>query len=370
MPLIHKIILITLCIVMSACICVAFIRNHVSHSSKHIICCVAGKSGGHIIPCLTLAQQETINQPHANILFFSSSYPLDSALLADNAAVSLHVPLAITSVQSGLLAYPTRLWQLLIAFMTSIRLLYQYPPTTIITTGGIVAVPVCIAGSMLGIPIELYNLDAIPGKAARCLAPLAQTVHVCFAQTQRSFSGKNCVISSYPVRFSPHEKSLSRTHACAHLGLNPSKKNLLIIGGSQGSVQINNAIKHMLETGTLTDLQIIHQTGSTDDTDWQKWYASQGIDAYAFAYKHSLAPCYAAADLIISRAGAGSLFEIDFFEKPCIIIPLEADTTDHQVDNAYAFQAQYAHPCTVVRHAELEANHALLASLIQKFLTR
>jgi UDP-N-acetylglucosamine:LPS N-acetylglucosamine transferase len=105
--------------------------------------------------------------------------------------------------------------------------------------------------------------------------------------------------------------------------------------------------------------QIIHQTGSRDQTDWHALYKRNNIPAVVFDYRDAIAPCYVAADLIISRAGAGMLFEILFFEKPSIIIPLEATTTSHQIDNAYAMNTEHPTLFTVIQHQALADQNAL-----------
>ena len=365
MALIYKLIFCTALII---CLIVG-IRFHVRHKTTSTICCVAGKSGGHIIPCLTLAQRyKQEHTPDAQILFFSMNSPLDFSLLAHNAAVTYHIPLALISSPSRIISAPILALKLARAWCTSIYQLYDHAPSVVITTGGIVGIPVCLAARMLGIPIELYNLDAVPGKAARWIAYIAQTTHVCFTQTKTAFGNCQCTVCQYPVRFSRQDVQLSRVDACQRLGFDPHKKTILIIGGSQGSQFLNNAIKQIVATKNLLNLQIIHQTGAPDDAHLHAWYQSRTVPAVVFSYRDDIATCYAAADLIISRAGAGSLFEIAFFEKPSIIIPLEAQTTDHQVDNAYAFQAQYPNACTVIRQKELELDPRQLYELIREKL--
>ena len=116
------------------------------------------------------------------------------------------------------------------------------------------------------------------------------------------------------------------------------------------------------------NIQIIHQTGSIDDTDWQQLYASKNIAAHVFSYHPDLALMYAAADLMICRAGAGTLFEIKFFNKPCIIIPLMTNTTTHQVDNAHAMASEYPELFHTVVQSNVEKNPAILHTLILNML--
>lgn len=337
-------------------------------NKKNNICFVAGKSGGHILPCLTLAQQHKTNNPESNILFISTDAPLDISILNDKSHISHHITLPLGTFSSTPLYRQFQmLWKLIQSFYTSVHHLRKHKTEKVISSGGLVALPVCLAALLLRIPIELYELNAVPGKAIKTLAPTAHTIHICFAQATKYFT-KQCMHTPYPVRFDATYKQLSKEIACKELGLDPHKKTLFIMGGSQGSIQLNNEIKKYIETSNAhNNLQIIHQTGSRDQTDWYALYARNNIQAIVFDYRDAIAPCYAAADLIISRAGAGMLFEILFFEKPSIIIPLEAQTTSHQLDNAYAMATQHPTLFTIIRQDAL-TDQSVLHNHLDNFL--
>jgi UDP-N-acetylglucosamine--N-acetylmuramyl-(pentapeptide) pyrophosphoryl-undecaprenol N-acetylglucosamine transferase len=116
-------------------------------------------------------------------------------------------------------------------------------------------------------------------------------------------------------------------------------------------------------------MQFIHQTGSTDETDWKQLYTSKNITAHVFSYNPELALLYTAADIIICRAGAGTLFEINFFNKKCIIIPLKTATTDHQVHNAIAMSADYPDLFEYILQDDIEKNPTLLFSRLNTLLS-
>src|SRR5690242_18761037 len=124
---------------------------------------VAGKSGGHIIPCLTIAENMCArDNERFNVLFFSSSTDIDKKILANNSLVSHHIMLALSTRAGSLLK---TIWHAFSSFVMSFFYLCKYKPQEIITTGGIVAIPTCVAGFILRIPITLCSLDAMPGKA-------------------------------------------------------------------------------------------------------------------------------------------------------------------------------------------------------------
>lgn len=332
-----------------------------------IICFVAGKSGGHIIPCLTIAQNHIVDEQPKNILFFSANTPLDKTIISDSILVSWHIMLPLISRTRSLFI---TMWHIFYSFILSFFYLSKYRPESIITTGGIVAIPTCIAGFILRIPITVYSLDAVPGKAIQALTPLATSIITPFSNARRYFPAHKCIVAPYPLKYHDKENIIKKCTVQEQLGLSPEKKTVLLLGGSQGSIFLNGCMKQWIMSSSFPreTVQIIHQTGSVDTTDWKQFYTVHNVTAHVFSYHSNLVLMYAAADLIICRAGAGTLFEVKFFNKPCIIIPLKTDTTTHQVDNALAMVDEYPHLFCAIEQDNLQNNPAMLHSLINKKL--
>jgi len=284
---------------------------------------------------LTIAQENNTDNAQQHLLFFSSNTPLDTKILAHNPAVTWHIPLPLSSRAQS---FVKTFFSLFFAFISSFFYLCKHRPEKIITTGGIIAIPTCIAGFILRIPIIIYSLDAVPGKAIKALTPLASFIVTCFASTQQYFPARKCSVVSYPIKYTKNDNLINQDCAQKKLGLSPNKKTIVVLGGSQGSLFLNKCIKQWVTDPSYdaNAINLIHQTGNADPTDWNNFYQSHNVTAHVFSYHHDLAHMYTAADLIICRAGAGTLFEIKFFNKRCIIIPLKTATTSHQVDNALA----------------------------------
>lgn len=333
------------------------------------ICYVAGKSGGHIIPCLTLANNSLIHGKKKNILFFSANTPLDKTILSPNQHITWHVMLPL-STRAG--SYIKTMFNACYSFMLSFFYLCRHRPAEIITTGGIVAIPPCVAGFILRIPITLYSLDAIPGKAIQFLAPLATSIVTPFASAAKYFPAQKCSVAEYPIKYNSIPFIIDRQAAHQELNLSPVKETILILGGSQGSLFLNKCIKQWVQDPSFSadTTQIIHQTGSIDNTDWQQFYTSHNVTAHVFSYRPDLALMYTIADLIICRAGAGTLFEIKFFHKPCIIIPLKTNTTTHQMDNARAMIQEYPQLFHMLEQNDVEKDPAVLHALISKLISK
>lgn len=332
---------------------------------------VAGKSGGHIIPCLTLASNYKRKDACAQNVFFSTHYPLDIQLIANHHAIDEQIIQRLTSINYyNPLSYLRAINQLIKAYRESVHILKKYNINRVISTGGYNALPTCVAAYLLRIPIELWELNVEPGKALRMLAPLASTINICFAQTQSYLKKYPCTVAEYPIRFSVTDKK-NKEHARAQLSLASQRFTVFILGGSQGSRTLNDTIKKVFEQNPqlAQQVQCIHQTGSTDRETLQDWYKKVQIPALVFDYRDDIASLYSAADLVLSRAGAGALFELAFFEKSCLIFPLNAQTTNHQNLNALAFVQQYPHLGIVIA-AEHQKNHELIARHIRNTLLK
>jgi len=324
---------------------------------KKTICCVAGKSGGHIIPCLTYIQyHSTIRDNH--ILFFSTKSQIDSMIMKSFPVTVKHVPLAFDGIptKKTIFGYLRLLVQLTITTLKTLFYLLYDRPKKIISTGGYVAVPVCLIGYLLKIPIELFELNAVPGRAIIFLARFASVIHTCFPEAKNALKDYKTDSINYPVRFS-HQAIPTRKAALENLNFSDTKKTILILGGSQGSLFLNNLIQTACTSSDdfFKNIQIIHQTGECE-LSIKEFYSLRGINSCVFSYTPSIEQFYPAADLVICRAGAGTLFETLFFKKKAIIIPLEARTTDHQVDNALSFQTHHPELFTVLRQNELLDN--------------
>jgi UDP-N-acetylglucosamine--N-acetylmuramyl-(pentapeptide) pyrophosphoryl-undecaprenol N-acetylglucosamine transferase len=307
---------------------------------KNYLCFVAGKSGGHLLPCITKAKKIVEHNPAITILFFSTNTHLDNELLQKYPFIQEHISLPLTSLaQKKILTYFHFIRTFISSFFLSFTVLYKKKPSKIISMGGSVSLPVCFAGKLLNIPIELFELNAVPGETIKTLAPFSTSITTCFNEAQKHFTQK-CFMAEYPLRFDK-SKIIQPSKARINLRLDPLKKTIFVLGGSQGSLFINNCVKTWLTNGIKNDIQIIHQVGINDATDWNSFYNNLGMNAFIFSFYDQIEQCYSAADLIICRSGAGTLFEVAFFNKPCITIPLETKSTMHQVDNAVAFKKMY-----------------------------
>lgn len=341
-----------------------------------LFCLVAGGSGGHIIPGIMHISQT--KKDDDEVLFFSTRSSLDRAVHEKFPFSCTYVRLPMIPLPGKKIwRYPLFFYRLATSFLSSVRILKRTRPESVTSMGGLVSLPVCLAAWWLGIPVTLFELNAVPGKAVRWLAPLAQRIYVCFNKAGSIFDPAKVYQVDYPLRFNKEHK-LSKVQACKQIGLDPSKKVVLILGGSQGSRAINNLMMMLLKKypDFMGQLAVIHQTGASQIAGqtaldyYSQVYADNGIDGIYFDFVADLHPYYSAADVVICRAGAGTLFELEFFNKQSLLVPLELSAEGHQLENALAMIQKRADLFSLVRQPHCEDDIKVLYSPLNKALDK
>ena len=212
-------------------------------------------------------------------------------------------------------------------------------PDVIFSEGGFGSMPTVVGGWLLGVPIFLQESDAIPGLANRTLSKFCTEIFVSFPKTP--YFKKRMILAGNPIR-----RELfggSKKEAQEFFKLTGKKPVIFIMGGSQGSQRINDEILEIL--GNLVEsFEIIHQCGEKNVSQVKAEakvvmpeYLAKYYHAFGFLKEQELKRAYAAADLIVSRAGSGAIFEIAASNKPCILIPLPESAQNHQLKNAYTY---------------------------------
>jgi UDP-N-acetylglucosamine--N-acetylmuramyl-(pentapeptide) pyrophosphoryl-undecaprenol N-acetylglucosamine transferase len=308
------------------------------------ICFVAGKSGGHLIPCITKAYKIQEQNPQTKLYLFSSGSDLDNTIMNKNKNIKHIIP---TLLDNPPYHKPWLLpwfacktgWY----YLKSLYYLQQIKPQKVISFGGFISIPLILAAKTIGIPFEIYELNVEPGKATTFLSKITDTIYICFHETAQYFPNKKCIYFDYPVRFDQNDLIFNKEDLLQRYNLIHNKLTILILGGSQGSILLNNVFKDMIQENPniAKKIQVIHQTGASDPYNYQQFYKSFNIPCNVFSYSNQLQDFYNLADIIICRAGAGTMFEIKFFNKKCITIPHKTAQTDHQIKNVLELQKEF-----------------------------
>ncbi len=307
-----------------------------------------GGTGGHFYPIIAIA--EAINDVARQMrlveptLYYLAPEPFDERALFENRIVFVRVRagkvrryFSLSNISDAFIT----LWGTVTAFITLLRLY----PDVVVSKGGYASVPSLLAARILRIPVIIHESDAKPGRGSLLGARFAVKIAVAFDSAIAHFPEK--VRSKIARTGIPIRKALMRVEpegAKQYLSLEPSIPTILILGGSQGSVRINEAVLTALPD-LVVFANVIHQTGPTNQTNVEsiaKVILAENPHAsryHPFGYLSEMAMQRAAgaSDIVLSRAGAGSIAEISVWKKPAIIIPIPETISHDQRTNAYAY---------------------------------
>jgi UDP-N-acetylglucosamine--N-acetylmuramyl-(pentapeptide) pyrophosphoryl-undecaprenol N-acetylglucosamine transferase len=288
-----------------------------------------GGTGGHIYPAIAIA--DALGKK-ANVTFIGTADRLEAKIVppAGYPLVTVASRPLTRKLSFELIATAAANAR---GIAQSLRALARLRPDLVIATGGYVCFPVVAAARLLRIPIALLEPNAHPGLTNRLLAPLVNEVWGAFPNADARFVGKY-VYTGIPVRAALRELP-ARDEAIARLGLSAKRKTLLAVGGSQGARSINDALASLVASDGLPEgWQLVHVTG---EKEYDRVVA-QGGTAYAKTsvrpYLSDMSDAYAAADLVLARAGASTLGELAATGKPALLVPYPHAADDHQRANA------------------------------------
>lgn len=297
-----------------------------------------GGTGGHIYPALALA--ERLQSQGAEILYIGGERGFEREL-----ATRWGIPFAGLEMR-GLPRRPSvdavkSVFVAARAVAGARRLIADFKPDVAVGTGGYVAGPVMLAALLARIPTVVHEQNAVPGLTNRILAPLVTAVAMGYREARPRLAKRaRCTYTGNPVRKEILERS--RDEGIAALRLDPSRRTLLIFGGSQASGAINQAVDEARETlQSIDGLQVVHVAGpraykallATGSAEEREGAVVDG-NMRIVPYLHNMADALAAADLAVCRAGALSLAEITVRGIPAIVIPFPGAAGQHQLWNA------------------------------------
>lgn len=304
-----------------------------------------GGTGGHIFPIIGIVREiRKINSKDFQFFYIGPEDELGKVLLSQEGIKAKTILsgkirryLEIKSVLQNIFDV---FFKIPIGFFQSFFSIFFLAPDLIFSKGGYGSIPVVLSAWILRVPIFLHESDVSPGLANKFLSKFALKIFISFPKTEH-FKYKKTILSGNPIRRELLEGS--KEEAVKLFKLSRERPIILIMGGSQGAQRINDFVLQILPE-LLKDYEIIHQCGEKNfkqvraesnvvmNKDSQKHY-----HLFSFFKEKELKHFYASSDLIISRAGAGSIFEIAAFGKPSIMIPLFESAQNHQIKNAYTF---------------------------------
>lgn len=316
--------------------------------STRRILMTGGGSGGHVYPLLAVAEVlrslDTGQTIELHYMGPADAYQPLFTQLDVNVHVTSGAKLRRYFSVQNILDVP----RFFLSILQALWRVFWLMPDATYSKGGPGALPVVIASWFFRVPVVVHESDVVPGLTNRISAHFAKRIAVSFEVAGRAFKASKVAWTGHPERRSIREVGLSRDNAKMRLGFIADEPLVVVIGGSQGSVRLNEALLGALPS-LVQVTQVLHQTGPGNDAD-AKAVAEAGmvgVDGMVAArhpwkvtpYLVDIGAALTAADIVVSRAGSGSIFEIASFGRAAVLVPLPESANDHQRLNAVTFAA-------------------------------
>lgn len=325
-----------------------------------------GGTGGHIFPAISIANALKRMEPGCEILFVGATGRMEMEKVP--AAGYKIIGLNISGIQRGSIVKNLSLpFKMLGSMRKALQLIADFKPDVVVGVGGYASGPILFAASLKKIPYLIQEQNSYAGVTNKWLGKKAAKVCVAFDDMNQFFPAENILKTGNPVRKDVVDIAQKHHAGAELLKLDPLKKTILVTGGSLGAGTLNKSIEKHLQDLIEQDVQVIWQTG--------KYYYEGIVERLGLDYHpnvcileflNKMDMAYAAADLIISRAGAGTIAELCLIKKPVILVPSPNVAEDHQTKNAMALVKHHAALLIADRSAEDTLVSAALSLLKDK----
>ena len=295
-----------------------------------------GGTGGHIFPALSIANAVKAKCPDAEILFVGADNRMEMQRVPAAGYRIIGLPVSGFD-RKNLLKNVAVLWRLVKSQCKARRVIREFQPHVAVGVGGYASGPTLKMAGSMGIPTLIQEQNSYAGVTNKLLAQKAHRICVAYEGMERFFPKDKILLTGNPVRQNLLDNRVAHDEAVRSFGLDPAKKTILVVGGSLGARTLNESMLQAWDALKESDVQVIWQTG--------KYYYEQITaqlkgkelsNVHVCDFISSMDAAYAAADLVISRAGAGSISEFCLLGKAVILVPSPNVAEDHQTKNALA----------------------------------
>ena len=307
--------------------------NQKPETGNFRIIIAGGGTGGHIFPAVAIANALRKLRSDIDILFVGANGKMEMEKVPQ-AGYNIR-GLDIAGFNRGSLLKNIALpYKLLKSFFQVRRIIREFRPDAVVGVGGYSSFPVLKYAQSVGIPSFIHESNSFAGRSNKMLGRKAAKVFVASDEMEKFFPADKIVITGNPVRAAiVAGGQIQKAEALRFFGLNEVKKTLLVVGGSLGARSINEAIAAGIDRLIAADLQMIWQTGKSDADKWKNVVGDRS-DVYVSDFITTMEKGYAAADVVVSRAGAMALSELCVVKKPVLFVPYPFAAEDHQTVNA------------------------------------
>lgn len=299
----------------------------------------SGSSGGHLFPALAFLEAFRPQHPGAEIRLVVPRKRAANIVLPPGYDVSY--------IRSGALVFKPGLGMvraaadLIAGWFQSLSIVVRFRPDVAVGFGSIASIPVLVWAKLLGKRVAIHEQNVIPGRANRLLAHFADIIAVSFEKTREYWPGRQerMIVTGNPVR--ADIRPVNKDEAVRSFGLDPARFTVLVMGGSQGSLSVNQGcMKLFASLSGKGQLQVIHLSGNKAQRELEEFYRSQSIPANVTTFCDRMSYAYSASDLALCRSGATTLQELIMFGLPALLVPYP-----------HAYRHQWANAALVAHHA-------------------
>ena len=305
---------------------------------NHRIIISGGGTGGHIFPALSIADAIKSKRPDAEILFVGADNRMEMQRVPEAGYRIVGLPI-MGFDRKNLLRNIKVLWQLLKSQRMAKKIIKEFAPQVAVGVGGYASGPTLKMAAKMDIPTVIQEQNSYAGVTNKLLAKRAKMICVAYEGMEKFFPAEKLKLTGNPVRMNLMARKSNREECAAAMGLDPAKKTILLVGGSLGARSMNESmINSLQQIAANPDVQFVWQTG--------KYYYNEIVARVKDAGKpdnltitdfvSDMASALGVADLVISRAGAGSISEFALLGKAVILVPSPNVAEDHQTKNAMA----------------------------------
>ncbi|ADY73130.1 UDP-N-acetylglucosamine--N-acetylmuramyl- (pentapeptide) pyrophosphoryl-undecaprenol N-acetylglucosamine transferase [Desulfurobacterium thermolithotrophum DSM 11699] len=324
-----------------------------------------GGTGGHLFPCLAVA--EKLLELGHEVFYIGTVNGIEGRkreLLPEKYKL-----LNVKGVRGKGIKSIFNVFITFKAVQGALKIVREFKPDKVVLFGGYVSFPLGISAKITGTPLILQEQNSIPGRTNKLLSIFSEKVLIGYKSAEKFF-GKKAVFTGNPTRkeivLAAENKETIKKEILEELGLNSYKKTLLVVGGSQGALWLNEIMKKTVPfISKYSDkLQVVHITGEGKSLELQSIYEKAGITARVFPFFEKIWKLYVVADGAISRSGALAVSEISLFGIPTLFVPFPYAVDDHQYYNAKELQERGG--CILKRQEELTPDS--LSKIIENLL--
>lgn len=296
-----------------------------------------GGTGGHIFPAISIANAIKAQHPDAQILFVGAEGRMEMKRVPAAGYDIKALPICGFD-RKNLLKNISVLFKIFKSQKMAKKIIKDFRPMVAVGVGGYASGPTLNVAESLGIPTLLQEQNSYAGVTNKLLARKASKICVAYENMDRFFPKEKIILTGNPIRQDLTDNDLTKEQVCERFKMQPDKPTILIIGGSLGAQTLNRSVMTKLNEIAQSDIQIIWQCGGYYFNQILEELTQKGQPNNLFVtdFISNMKEAYAAADLVVSRAGAGSISELCCLGKPVILVPSPNVAEDHQTKNALA----------------------------------